>query len=137
SGVRVAALDRASRRITTLLDQAMDAHYASIGHLVYGTQSGALVAVPFDPAGVRVTGSPVSLLEGLLVKPASGVAEFALSGNGRLAYIAGVQVPRTLVLVDPRGIEQPISEMIGLSSPRFSPDGGRVALYSTEGRNTD
>jgi Tol biopolymer transport system component len=137
AGVRVAALDLATRRITTLVDQAMDAQYAVTGHLVYGTQTGALVAVPFDARRVRVTGSPVSLLEGLLVKPVAGVAEFALSATGRLVYLAGVQSPRTLVLVDQRGTERPLGQMMGLGSPRFSPDGRRIALSSLEGRSTD
>jgi serine/threonine-protein kinase len=137
AGVRVAALDLASHRIINLVDQAMDAHYAPTGHLVYGTPAGALVAVPFDAGRVRVTGSPVSLLEGLLVKVNAGVAEFALSSNGRLVYIAGLQAPRSLVLVDARGVERVIGEMISLSSPRFSPDGKRIALNSVEGRTND
>jgi serine/threonine-protein kinase len=137
AGVRVAALDLASRRITTLVDQAMDARYARTGHLVYGTQTGALVAVPFDARRVRVTGSPVSLLEGLLVKPTTGSAEFALSQTGRLVYLAGVETPRTLVLVDERGTERPLGSMLNLGSPRFSPDGRRIALVSSEGRNQD
>ena len=137
AGARVAALDLTSRRITTLMDQAMDAHYAPTGHLVYGTQTGALVAVPFDAKRVRVTGSPVSLLEGLLVKPAAGVAEFDLSASGRLVYLAGIQTPRTLVVVDARGTERPLGQMVGLGSPRFSPDGRRIALFSAEGRSSD
>jgi len=137
AGVRVAAVDLASRRITTLVDQAMDAYYAPTGHLVYGTQTGALVAVPFDAKRVRVTGSPVSLLEGLLVNAATGATAFALSATGRLVYLSGVQVPRTLVLVDARGTERPLGAMVNLGSPRFSPDGRRIALVSSEGRNQD
>ena len=136
AGLRVAAVDLGSRRITPLMDQAMGARYAPTGHLVYGTQAGALVAVPFDAKRIRVTGSPVSLLEGLLVK-ASGATEFAQSASGRLVYIAGVQTPRTLVSVDTRGTEQPLGQMVNLGSPRFSPDGRRIALVSTEGRNQD
>ena len=136
SGMRVAAVDLDSRRVTTLVEQAMGARYAPTGHLVYGTQAGALVAVPFDAGQLRVTGSPVSLLEGLLVK-ASGAAEFAMSASGRLVYIAGVQTPRTLIAVDARGTEQPLGQMVNLGSPRFSPDGRRIVLVSSEGRNQD
>ena len=52
-------------------------------------------------------------------------------------YIAGVQTPRTLVSVDARGTEQQLGQMVGLSAPRFSPDGRRIALSSSEGRNID
>jgi Tol biopolymer transport system component len=107
----------------------------STGHLVYATQEGSLVASQFDPRRLRVTGAPVSLLEGLLVK-ASGAAEFTVSPAGTLAYLGGQTSGRSLMLVGRTGTERLIGrELLGLAAPRFSPDGRRIAVEVLEQRS--
>lgn len=128
---RVAVVTLADRKVRPLLDEAMSGRWASTGHLLYGSETGALLAVPFDARRLAVTGSPVSLLEGMLVKPRSGAAEFALSRSGTLVYLAGL-ARTSLVLVDRQGTEHLLKELIGLEAPRFSPDGRHVALSSIE-----
>jgi serine/threonine-protein kinase len=134
-GISVATL--ADRRATPLIDDAVMARYAPTGHLLYGSESGALVAVPFDARRLRVTGTPVSLLEAMLIKPAAGTAEFAVSPAGTLAYLTGASVRGALALVDRRGNARVLAELVAAQSPRFSPDGRLVALTSIEQRTTD
>jgi serine/threonine-protein kinase len=111
--------------------------YAPTGHLVYGTEAGALVALPFNARTQAVTGSPVSLLEGLLVKPAVGTADFTFSATGRMVYVAGREEARRLIIVDATGGEHQVGAGTSLTSPRFSPDGKRIAYSSVENRSTD
>ena len=88
--------------------------------------------VPFDAASLEVTGNPVPLVEGVLVK-STGAANFSISDNGRLVYAvgegaSGSGVQQTFVWVDRDGREEPLA-----AEPRdyreftLSPDGSRVA----------
>jgi Tol biopolymer transport system component len=67
----------------------------------------------------------------------SGAGQFGISDTGSLIYAAGGIVPDTknsLMWVDQRGIEQPITDkQFAYSTPRLSPDGQRIA-YSIIGR---
>ncbi|MFI5214648.1 MAG: hypothetical protein ACHQU8_08935, partial [Gemmatimonadales bacterium] len=134
---RIASLSLDSRAVKPVVDEAMDARYVPAGYLLYASDAGALLAAPFNARTMAVTGSPVSLLEGLMVKPPSGAAEVSVSENGSLAYLTGAAAKRALVLVDRNGVERILGEMVNLLGPRFSPDGRRIALYSTEGRTID
>jgi dipeptidyl aminopeptidase/acylaminoacyl peptidase len=64
------------------------AHYARSGHLLVVTGDGKLLAVPFDPKKMLVTGPPVAVLDGML---RSGPFELnmAVSANGTLVYTSG------------------------------------------------
>jgi len=64
------------------------AHYARSGHLLVVTGDGKLLAVPFDPKKMVVTGAPVAVLDGML---RSGPFELnlAVSANGTLVYTSG------------------------------------------------
>ncbi|HWO88661.1 MAG TPA: hypothetical protein VNL98_05885, partial [Gemmatimonadales bacterium] len=134
-GYSLAVVSLRERRQVILVRGASMAQYVATGHLVYATQEGSLVAVGFDPRSLRVTSSPVSLLEGLLVK-VTGAAEFSISAGGTLAYLGGQTSGRTLVLVDQTGRERPLTrDLLGLAAPRFSPDGRRIALEALEQRS--
>jgi serine/threonine-protein kinase len=63
--------------------QGIDPHYARSGHLVYA-QGGTLMAVPFDAEQLRVVGTPVPVVEGVLQDTAdpSGLrAQVSCSGT--------------------------------------------------------
>ena len=103
----------------------------STGHLVYAALDGSVRAVPFDASVLEVTGTPVPLVENVMVKNFGGVANFSISDNGRLVYVSGtaVGVQRSLVWVDRQGLEEPIAAPPrNYVYPRISPDGTRVAL---------
>jgi len=134
---RVAAASLEGGVVRPLVDEATTARYVSTGHLLYGSEAGALIAVPFDARRLVVTGSPVSLLEGLLVKPNLGAAEFTVSPAGTLAYLGAGSARGALTLVDRRGVGRVLTELVAVSSPRFSPDGRRIALTSLEQRTID
>ena len=104
--------------------------YALSGHLVYA-QAGTLMAVPFDPRRLQVTGTAVPVVEGILQSPATGAAQYSLSDSGTLVYVSGgVQDSRSkLVWVDSRGMEQPLAAPArAYGNPRLSPDGRRIAV---------
>ena len=63
------------------------ARYAASGHLLVITADGKLLAVPFDPVKVALTGSPVALLEGVRSGPFE--VDLAVSATGTLVYASG------------------------------------------------
>jgi serine/threonine-protein kinase len=96
-------------------------------YLVYDTQTGTLMAVPFDLGKRKVMGPPISVLDGIAVG-ANGAAQAALSANGTLVYQTGALL-RHVVLTDLHGtVTSTIGEPNRYAAPRFSPDGSRIAL---------
>ena len=108
----------------------MYARYVPSGHLVYA-RAGELLAVPFDLKRLEVTGPPAPILKGVSMHPLTGAAQFSLSGDGSLAYVAGGSSisERTLVWVDRKGAVRPLPAPPGpYFWPRVSPDGQRVVV---------
>ncbi len=128
----------------TIIRGGFDARYVASGHIVYFT-GGTLLAVPFDADTLTVTGPPVPVAENVAsgVVPGrgagNGVAHFAVSKSGTLAYIAGTFVantPRTLSWVDRSGREEPLSAPARpYVYPRLSPDGTRLAVTVRDQEN--
>ena len=114
-----------------------DARYVPTGHLAYAWDD-HLFAVAFDVDALEVTGSPVSLVEGVYRATGPGgptrtaSANYGVSDGGALVYVTGARrgpVQRSLVWVDREGREEILStEPRGYVHPRISPDGTRVAL---------
>ena len=114
-----------------------DARYVETGHLVYGSGDGSLLAVPFDAQKMELTGSPVSLLEDLMVK-SIGTSEFTVSRDGTLVYLTGAAAGMTLATVDRNGIERIISEeFANAAALRISPDGSSIAFRMQTQGNDD
>jgi len=84
--IGVLSLETGERRV--LVEGGTYARYAPSGHLVYA-RAGGLLAVPFDLKRLQVTGPPVSILEGVSMGSAFGVAQFSASANCTLAYVPG------------------------------------------------
>jgi eukaryotic-like serine/threonine-protein kinase len=99
--------------------------YAPSGHLVY-LQGSNLMAAPFDPQRLTITGAAVPVIEGVQQS-----SQYSFSNTGSLVYVPGsVEANQLkLVWVDRRGAEQPVSAPPhNYGYPRISPDGERVAL---------
>jgi Tol biopolymer transport system component len=117
-----------------LVQPGTQPRYAVSGHLVYA-QGGNLMAVPFDPQRLSVTGRAVSVVEGVLQNSLSGAAQYSLSATGSLVYVPGSiqSVQSALVWVTRDGTEQPLAAPArAYRVPRVSPDGRRVVLAIDE-----
>lgn len=138
---QIAWLDLRTLATEVLLTGGASARYVATGHLVYGTAQ-TLMAVPFDPDTRTTRGEPV-VLRDIAVATATdnGAADFAVSDNGTLAYVAprpaSPVTVRTLVWVDREGNEQPLNIAPGrYVYARVSPDGTRIAI-DVAGPNRD
>ncbi len=118
----------------TLVKGVLHPHYAPSGHLLY-VQGGNLMAAPFDPQRLTVTGAAVPVVEGLLHSTTSGAAQYSISGTGTLVYISGASYSdqRKLVWVNRRGEAQVLAAPArAYVFPRLSPDGKQVGVATTE-----
>jgi eukaryotic-like serine/threonine-protein kinase len=131
--VAVQSVGTGERR--NLVQGATHPHYAPSGHLVYA-QSGNLMAVPFDPQRLAVTGAAVPIVEGVLQSTSSGAAQYSFSATGSLVYVSGAvqsTEQRRLVWVSRNGTEQPLAAPVhAYRLPRLSPDGRRLAVTIDE-----
>ncbi len=118
-----------------------DARYLPSGHLVYSLEDATdLFAVPFDVGTLRVTGGPVSVVQGVFRY--GGAPQWDVSNSGTLVYVSETEADSyqsSLVWVDRNGREEPITaEPHNYSSARISPDGTKVALhFGTAGGGMD
>lgn len=102
--------------------------YAPSGHIIY-LQGANLMAAPFDPRKMTITGSAVPVIEGVLP------LQYSFSSTGSLVYVPGSsQAPQSkLAWVDRNGKEQPVpAPLHTYVMPRISPDGQRVAAAIEE-----
>ena len=132
SQVAVQAVGTGQRR--NLVQGGMYPRYAPSGHLVYA-QGGNLMAVPFDPQRLRVAGTTIPVVEGVLQSPVTGAAQYSFSSTGSLVYVSGrIQSAQSrLVWVNRNGAEQLLAAPArAYLFPRLSPDGRRVAVSLTE-----
>ena len=131
--VSLAVLDLTTGQRKTLIRGGSQAVYLDSGHLVYAA-SGNLRAVRFDLTRLEVLSDPVDVVEQVMTKR-GGAANFSISHRGTLVYVpGGAGSPEfkqnSLVWVNRQGgVEDPIqTPPHAYSSPRLSPDGGRVAV---------
>jgi serine/threonine-protein kinase len=121
-----------------LIQGGTHARYAASGHIVYG-RAGGLLAVPFDLERLEIRGAPLQVVQGVAMDPRRGVAHFALSRSGTLAYVPGGAggVARSLLWVDRRGTARPVTETRrAYTFPALSPDGEHLAV-TIEGTDQD
>ena len=126
---RIEAVEYASGKRTVLVEGAFFARYLP-GYLLFMREH-ALFAVRFDPAGLRVLGTPVPVLEDVSATFTHGLAGYAVSSNGTLVWFKESEgrVPRRVVWADRTGAEQDALPEPGMwAEPRISPDGRWIAL---------
>jgi Tol biopolymer transport system component len=117
------SLETGERR--TLIDPGSHAYYIKTGHIVYAWK-GDLLAVPFNPEKIEVTGQQEVILKGVSMNNL-GLAHFSISDNGSLIYVPGnfVDQKYILTLVDHKGNSKSLN-IEGKQSPRFSFDGKKI-----------
>jgi serine/threonine-protein kinase len=134
---RVVVRSLASGDETTVIDGGSDAQYIPTGHLVYAV-GGNLFAVPFDLGGMRVTGTPAPVVQGVRRGAAAttGTAQFAIAGNGTLVYVPGPPSANwDLGIADRKGAIDRLPLPSGsYEAPRASPDGRRIAFGTDNGK---
>ena len=125
SGSRIHALDLASGR-RVALTAGTAPRYAASGHVLF-SRGAALLAAPFDPARLQLTGPAVPIVD-RVAREGIGAAHYAISRNGALVYIPG-PTSHSLVLVEGDGRERLVTEeRLVFENPQFSPDGRRIAV---------
>jgi serine/threonine-protein kinase len=114
--------------------------YAPTGHLLVITADGKLIAIPFDPKKLELTGAPIALIEGIGVRNGGFNIDLTLARNGTLAYTTGGTLgSRRAVWVSREGGVTPVDpgwDPQGvIESARLSPNGKALAVgLSREGR---
>ncbi|MCJ7813615.1 protein kinase [bacterium] len=105
--------------------------YSPTGHILFRRPL-SYWAVPFDVKRLKIAEPEVLIQEGVLISVA-GETKFRVSRKGTLVYSVEEEDKRTLVLVDRRGIETHLTDIQRTYwSPRFSPDGLKVAIEIDE-----
>ena len=127
---QVAVLDLTTGHYKTLIHGGSQAEYVDPGYLVYAV-AGTLRAVRFDAVKLEVLSDPVPVVDQVTTL-VTGAAEYSVSRQGALVYVAGGARggARQLVWVTRQGHEDPIAAAPPRAYvyPRLSPDGTRVAL---------
>ena len=114
----------------TLIERGCHARYLQTGHLIYAW-GGDLISVPFDLEKMEITGSPVPIIEGIMMG-FRGLAHFSISENGSLTYVLGGilgGIEGGLVWVDHNGKVEHLPYPLGeYQSPRLSTDGRELVV---------
>ena len=113
--------------------------YVPTGHLVY-LQHGTLFAVRFDLDRLETMGEAVPVEEGVLTNQSTGGAQVAFSADGTLVYVPGVAATRAssidwLTRDGKTSVLRPTKA--DWTSPKFSPDGEKLALDISDGKQSD
>jgi serine/threonine-protein kinase len=116
------------------------ARYLPSGHIVYMHEA-TLFAAPFSLERLELTGPAVPVVEGVSASTITGGGQFDVSASGTLVYIPGVTrgyAGATIHMMDRTGKATILRAASGdWASPRFSPDGHRLAIDISDGRQTD
>jgi len=116
-----------------LIEHGSNGIYVRSGHLVYAWK-GDVMAAPFNLKQMKVTGDPVSVLEGVMMD-AWSFAQISISEEGSLVYVPGniMEQNSKPVLADGQGEIRTLDLPAGrYQSPRFSPDGERFLITKLE-----
>ena len=74
-----------------VITEGVKPYYTYTGHLVFAGPDGQIVAAPFDPDAMALTGPAVPLAQGVIFTRL--IPQYSLSQNGTLVYVAGASMP--------------------------------------------
>jgi len=133
SSSRLAALNLETGAITRTDQPGFTPQWVAAGFVALAGPDGSLIALPFDARRGRPAGPPVTIARDV-AQPDAFVSRAAVSASGAVIYPqAGGNAPRRLALVGRSGSATLIpGEGRLFATPRFSPDGRRVALGITD-----
>ncbi len=117
------ALDSRTGTRTPVLKTPVNAAWVAPGMLLWTVANGSLQAAQFNARRLRLTGSAVTLAEGIRQEVGGG-GQVAVSRAGSLVYLP--EEPFNLTLVDLTGHRDVVAQGQRFHSPRFSPDGSRL-----------
>jgi len=135
---RIEAVDLQSHEITPLVDDAMFAQYATPGYLLF-MRDQTIFAVRFDPASLKISGTPTPVQGDVYQQVDDGLGSFAVSPNGTLVYVSAQawNVPREVVWVDRDGhATRALPDTGSWAEPRLSPDGRWIAVTQVAPKKT-
>jgi len=130
--LKVGAIDGTLER--TIMSLESNAVFAA-GYLLF-SRKGTLVAQPFDPRRLRLTGEAAPIVEGVRTISPASLAVFSAWDDDLLAYMpGGDESSSELIWVNERG--EPtgrLGERGRYGAPSISPDGERVAVEVADAR---
>ena len=109
------------------------------GHLIY-VQQGTLFAVPFDLDRLETSGQAVPAVDDLIANPDTGGVQLSVSSDGTLVYVRGSVVTgiQPVDWMTHDGQKSVLRETTAdWVQPRFSPDGQKLALSVSDGKQRD
>ena len=122
---QVIALDTRTGTRRAVLEATANAVWYADGHLLWSQPNGALLGAGFDAQAGQTTGAAITLADGVR-QAVGGGGQAAVSATGSMVYLP--EQPFRLALLDREGRSEIIAEGHRFHSPRFSPDGRRVAV---------
>ena len=139
ANVVVQSLPNGPRKL--LVRGAYFGRYLPSGHLVY-VHNATLFAAPFDLERLELTGPAVPALQGATVNTPVGAAEIAVSDAGTVAYLPAPQDANYMAAridwMHRDGTTTPLrATRARWLSPRFAPDGHRLAFWVFDGAQYD
>jgi eukaryotic-like serine/threonine-protein kinase len=130
-GVYVGSLD--SKDAKRILDVGSNAMYAD-GYLLF-LRGASLMAQPFDPDSLSLSGTAVTVATDVQINPATGTGAFSVSRTGMLAYQTGPSSGTQLTWLDRTGkVLGTIGPPAGVRDVELSPDGQWASMTLTDER---
>ena len=135
TGVYVGSIDAGPdvQNHERVLATSRQAYYAAPaatgpGHLIF-LRDTTLLAQPFDPDRLELSGEAVPIAEGVESFAGQSYGMFSVSDTGTLAYRSGVGEKLSVTWLDQRGrLEGVLGEPGEYANPAVSPDATRIAV---------